>query len=73
MQSTVAQLVECKTRDEGSLVRDSPLADSLCCFLEHDFDFIHCLVLVQLRKTGNRPDITEKLLTGMQGIKTKAT
>ena len=47
---------------EGSLVRNSPLGESLCYVLEHDF--IHCLVLVQLRRTGNRPDVTEKLLTG---------
>ena len=32
-----------------------------CCVLEQDT----CLVLVQPRKTGNHPDMTEKLLTGM--------
>ena len=30
--------------------------------------FIFCLVLVQPRKTGTHPDMTEKLLTGMKSI-----
>ena len=33
--------------------------------------FIRCLVQVQPRKTGNHPDMTEKLLTGMLSIKKK--
>ena len=33
----------------------------LCPLARH---FIRCLVLVQPRKTENRPDMTEKLLTG---------
>ena len=32
--------------------------------------FILCLVLVQPRKTGKRPDMTDKLLTGTLNIKT---
>ena len=36
-------------------------AESQCCVLEQDT--VHCLVLVQPRKI--RPDVTEKLLTGL--------
>ena len=34
------------------------MTDSLCCVLEED------IVLAQPSKTGNWPDMTEKLLTG---------
>ena len=37
----------------------------VCCVLAHNTHFIHCFVLVQPRKTGNHPNMTEKLLTGM--------
>ena len=47
---------------KGLLV-DSPQAELLCCVLEQD-TFL-CLVLVQPRRTGNLPDMTEKLLTGI--------
>ena len=43
------------------LVRD--LSASVCCFLEQDTLIIY-LVLVQPRKMGKCPDMTEKLLTG---------
>ena len=33
---------------------------------------IRCMVLVQARKTGNHPGMTEKLLTGTLSIKTKS-
>ena len=57
----MAQLVECKARDlKGLLVRDS--LESLLFPGRH---FIYCLVLVQPRKTGNHPDMTEKLYTGI--------
>ena len=37
----------------------------LCLSVRH---FIHCLVLVQPRKTRNRPNMTEKLLTNQQNM-----
>ena len=40
---------------------------ALCPWASH---FIPCLVLIQSRKTGNRPDMTEKLLTGASVINT---
>ena len=43
---------------EGLLVGDSAPAESLGCALEQDT--IHCLVLVQTRKTGNSPGMTGK-------------
>ena len=46
----------------GLLVRDSP--ESLWCVLEHD-TLSAAYPLVQPRKTGNNPNMTEKLLTGM--------
>ena len=39
-----------------------------CTFARH---FIDCLVLVQPRKPGNCPDMTEKLLTGTSSINTR--
>ena len=45
--------------NEELLVLDSP--ESLCCVLEQDT----YKVLFQLRRTGNRSNMTEKLLTGM--------
>ena len=39
--------------------------EALCCVLEQERHFILCLVLVQPRKTGKCPEMTEKLLTGM--------
>ena len=41
-----------------------------CCVLEQDPFNTLCLVLVQPRKTGKYPDMTEKLLTGMFSINT---
>ena len=56
---------------EASFVRDSSLA--LCCFLENPLlEHIICLVLVQPRKTGNCPDMTEKLLTGTKRVNTNS-
>ena len=46
-------------------LRGSDPAEVLCCVLEQDYGIFLCLVLVQPRKTGNYPDLTEKLLTGM--------
>ena len=60
-QSTVAQLVSSvRMGIEGLLVRDS-CVPVLCSLSRH---IISCLVLVPSWKTGNRPDMTEKLLTG---------
>ena len=42
--------------------------EARCCVLERHF--ICCLVLVQPRVTGNRPNMIEKSLTGTQNIKT---
>ena len=60
-------LLGIRLRIEGLLVRVSVSAESLCCVLEQDT--IRRLVLVQLRKTGNCLDMTEKLLIGTQSIK----
>ena len=60
--SAVAQLVECYTRNRrfaGSCLAPGGVT-VLCHWARH---FIHCLVLVQPRKTC--PNMTEKLLTGM--------
>ena len=54
MVSTVAQLVEPRTRDRR--VACSRLTTGIVTV-------VGCLVLVQTRKTGNRPYMTEKLLT----------
>ena len=51
---------------EGLLVQDSLPVELLCCVLEKA-TFIRYLVLVQPTKTGNCPDMTEKLLTGLSG------
>ena len=55
-------LLGIRLRIEGLLVRVSASAESLCCVLEQET--IDRLVMVQPRKTGNCPDMTEKLLTG---------
>ena len=49
---------------KGMVFQDSPLAETLCCVLEQDTSFIHCLILVHSRKTRNCPGMTETLLTG---------
>ena len=48
---------------EGLLVRSSPPAGSLCCVLKQDYFPLLSTGLTK-KKTGNRPDISEKLLTG---------
>ena len=55
-------LVEC----HGSVDRTLDWVSNGCWFKTHHrwSHFNFCLVLIQLRKTGNWPDITEKLLTG---------
>ena len=50
-----------KALDWDQRVASSRLTESLCCVLEHD-TLSTVLVLVQLGKTGNHPDMTEKLL-----------
>ena len=50
-------------RSKGCLFKTHGI-EPLCCV--HELDFIRCLVLVQPRKTGNCPDMTEVLLTGTQ-------
>ena len=50
-------------------VRDSPPAESLRCVLEQDTLSAAKCILVQFRKTDNRPDMTDKLLTGALNIK----
>ena len=55
--SPVIQLVECYTGDQR--VSSSRLSAGSHCVVSLS------LVLVQPRKTGKRPDMTEKLLTGM--------
>ena len=52
---------------QGLLVRGSPQAESLCCAIGQD-TFICCFELVQPRKTGNRPDMTEKLMTRTKNL-----
>ena len=51
------------------LVRASPPAESMCCFLEQDTISAQCLVLAQPRMTC--PDTTEHLLTGTHHIFTR--
>ena len=58
----MVQLVKRLTEDQGLLVRDSPLAESLSCVLDQE-TLSAALALVQPRKTGNHTDMTEKLLT----------
>ena len=57
-------MVECLTRDRD--VAGLIASETLPCVLEQDT--IHSLVLLLPRKT--RPDITEKVLTGMLKVKT---
>ena len=45
---------------------DSPPAGSLCCVLEHDsYPLLSTGSTKETKKTGNRPNMTEKSLTGM--------
>ena len=62
-RNLVAQLVECQTGDRRvtSWILTDCGVPVLCPWARH---FIHCLVLVQPRKTGNRSNITEMLLSG---------
>ena len=53
-------VVECLTRDRGFAGSSLIGVTALCSSARH---IKPCLVLVQPRKT--RPDITEKMLTGM--------
>ena len=58
----LAHMIEMVTGIEGLLVKDSMKA--LCCVL-YERHLIPCLLLVQSRKTGQGPDMTDTLLTEM--------
>ena len=62
-------VVECLTRDRRVTGWASPAA--LHCVLEQDIMINPCLVLVQPRKTSS--NMTEKMLTGTQRIKSNQT
>ena len=47
------------------LVPDSPLTESLCCVLEQEYLSTTASSTGSAQKTGNHPNMTEKLLTGM--------
>ena len=58
LRSTVAQRLSVRFETEESLVLGSSRLDGGLS------RFILCLVFIQPRKTGNLPDMTEKLLSG---------
>ena len=65
MLSTVAKLTESehlRLRFKGSLVRDSLKSDCIVSLSKALYPLLS--TQVQPRKTGNLPDMTEKLLTG---------